>query len=87
MNELPSSEVMYGYAPRDDGEGGVLIIGVTDEALKILAERRTWTVDPGTVFPNVKNVIVFAEPTKDDVRRRFNEAKSLSGFMALGTKH
>jgi hypothetical protein len=75
---IKNEHIVYGYGERVDGQGKMLIIGLTPQGLDYLrdnittpdGEGSTLTVDPpGNMTFNVKNVLVIHCKDKETIRQ------------------
>lgn len=77
---MKNEHIIWAYGERTDGEGQVVILGVTDVGLDYLragegTEKKTLVVNPpvGVRFTNVTQVIVFHEKDKATLKQRLRE--------------
>jgi hypothetical protein len=77
---MKNEHIVWAYGERDDGQGQVLIVGLTDDGLAYLkagvgAEKKTLLVNPpGAGFANLTQVVIFHEKDKATLKQRFKEA-------------
>ena len=77
MPSIKNEHIVWAYADREDGNGQVVIVGLTDQGLQYLQSTPGQTLlvnPPGTGFTNVTQIIVFAEKDKATLKLRFNQA-------------
>jgi len=78
--QIKNEHIVWAYGEREDGQGQVLIVGLTDDGLAYLKagtgpDKKTLVITPpGTGFANVTQVVVFHERDKATLKQRFREA-------------
>lgn len=68
---MKNDHIVWGYADRQDGDGSVVLCGLTDEGLAYLKANpgHTLLIDPpGRGFANVTQVVVFAAKDKASLK-------------------
>lgn len=80
MSTIKNEHIVWAYAEREDGQGQVVIIGLTDQGLKYLKATPGQSLlvnPPVNGFANVTQIVVFAEKDKATLKERFREAGKL----------
>lgn len=66
-----NEHIVWAYAEREDGEGQVVIVGLTDTGIRHMKSRHGETLiitPPGRGFVNVTQIVVFAVASKDELK-------------------
>lgn len=77
MTSIKNEHIVWAYGDREDGKGQAVIIGLTAQGLKYLANNpgMTLTVDPpGTGLSNVTNIVVYHEKDKATLKERMRQS-------------
>lgn len=77
MSTIKNEHIVWAYAERDDGQGQVVVVGLTDQGLKYLRNTPGQTLlvnPPANGFANVTQIIVFHEKDKATLKERFRQA-------------
>ena len=72
---MKNEHIVYAYGEKQNGDGYVLIIGVTDEGVKVLNEKLTLTITER--LPNITDIIIFKEKDKATLKKRLQEAGTI----------
>lgn len=77
---MKNEHIVWAYAEREDGEGSVVILGITDAGLDLLragegtAKKTLLANPPGRGFANVTQLVIFHEKDKATLKRRLRES-------------
>lgn len=76
---IKNEHLVWAYGEREDGQGQVLIIGLTDDGLTFLKtgwrDKNTLLVNlPGRGLSNVTQVVLFHEKDKATLKQRLRES-------------
>jgi hypothetical protein len=77
MASLKNEHIVWAYAEREDGQGQVVIVGLTDQGLKYLKNTPGQTLlvnPPSNGFAHVTQIVVFHEQDKATLKERFRQA-------------
>lgn len=77
MATIKNEHIVWAYAEREDGQGQVVIVGLTDQGLKYLRNTPGQTLlvnPPGNGFASVTQIVVFHEKDKAALKERFRQA-------------
>jgi hypothetical protein len=77
MATIKNEHLVWAYGEREDGQGQVVIIGLTAQGLQYLQNTPGSTLlanPPGAGFANVTQIAVFHEKDKATLKQRFREA-------------
>jgi len=76
MSTIKNEHLVWGYADRADGDGKVVIIGLTEQGLKYLQATPGMTLlvnPPPSGFAHVTQIVVFHEKNKATLKERFRQ--------------
>lgn len=65
--EIKNEHFVWALGETKDGSY-VMLAGITDAGLEFLKDKKTLLMNPPKAFP-IKNVVIFYEPTKDDIKK------------------
>lgn len=74
---MKNEHIVWAYAERQDDEGQVVIVGLTEQGLKYLRNTPGQTLlvnPPMNGFANVTQIMVFHEKDKATLKERFRQA-------------
>lgn len=74
---IKNEHIVWAYAEREDGQGQVVICGLTDHGLQYLRDSPGQSLlvnPPGNGFANVTQIAIFHEKDKATLKQRFREA-------------
>lgn len=77
---IKNEHIVWAYADRKDGDGQVVIVGLTEQGLKYLKNTPGQTLlvnPPVSGFANVTQIVVFHEKDKATLKERFRQAGTL----------
>ncbi len=73
-DSIKNEHIIYAYGEKMDGTGFVLIVGITDQGIDYLREKKTLLVNPPSeAFEKVTNVVIFHESDKATLKQRLRE--------------
>lgn len=77
MATIKNEHIVWAYADRADGEGQVVIVGLTEQGLAYLKNTPGQTLlvnPPASGFAKVTQIMVFHEKDKATLKERFRQA-------------
>jgi hypothetical protein len=76
-SSVKNEHIVWAHAEREDGNGQIVVIGLTEQGLKYLSDSPGQTLlanPPGKGFANVTQIVIFHEKDKATLKERFREA-------------
>lgn len=77
MATIKNEHIVWAYAEREDGQGQMVVVGLTEQGLKYLKNTPGQTLlvnPPANGFANVTQIVVFHEKDKTALKERFRQA-------------
>ena len=77
---MKNEHIVWAYAEREDGEGHVVICGLTDKGIEHLKSNAGETLvitPPGRGFSNVTQIVVFAAASKAELKELLRQAGTI----------
>ena len=80
MASIKNEHIVWAYAERADGNGQVVLCGLTDQGLQYLKNSPGQTLlvnPPANGFSNVTQIAIFAEKDKATLKERLRQAGTI----------
>ena len=77
MSLIKNEHLVWAYLDREDGEGQIVLVGLTEQGLKYLKNTPGQTLlvnPPAKGFANVTQIAIFHEKDKATLKERLRQA-------------